>query len=300
MENSDPQNAMADQVSMNSYDYYSRMQTFIDSIEDDTIRADIRKHFENQYGLYLAKVFEYEWLILDNKRYILESETEYGESLALLVENISKSIILDGDIRELRAENELKKQKEAELLELQEKLESLNRELEDLSITDGLTGIANRRYFDKQLPVEWERAQRSGSSIAMLMIDIDYFKKYNDTYGHIRGDNCLKLIALTLTRNVKRAGDLIARYGGEEFVVILPNVNMENAVKIAERIRAAILDLKVLHASSDVHDFVSISIGVSSAAARRDISCIRLLENADRALYMAKEGGRNRHSAIET
>ncbi|MFN2308888.1 MAG: diguanylate cyclase domain-containing protein [Gammaproteobacteria bacterium] len=180
------------------------------------------------------------------------------------------------------------------------RLEASNRELQRLSSLDGLTGIANRRQFDKALEQEWQRALRNCTELALIMVDIDYFKPFNDTYGHQAGDDCLKSVALALARVVHRPSDTVARYGGEEFGLILPETDLAGARRVAEKLCAAVIQLNIPHAASKVTDRVSLSIGVASRHARGSDSPDRLLAAADEALYRAKHTGRNRVEAAET
>jgi diguanylate cyclase (GGDEF)-like protein len=163
-------------------------------------------------------------------------------------------------------------------------LEEANRRLERLSMSDGLTGIANRRRFDETLEVEWRRATRAASPLALLMIDIDAFKPYNDAHGHQAGDDCLQQVARVLQENVHRAADLVARYGGEEFAVLLPSTKIEHARRMAEMLRERV------QASTPV----TISVGVCSDVPLRAGDFPSLVRCADRALYEAKRAGRNR------
>ena len=178
----------------------------------------------------------------------------------------------------------------------QKKTES---ELMRLSYFDGLTGIANRRYFEDIAGREWRRALREESPFSLLMGDIDYFKKYNDTYGHLEGDECLRKVAAVLKDNLKRPGDMIARFGGEEFVILLPDTDARNATTVAEMLRSSVEKLGVEHIESLVSDVVTISLGVASTIPSEDISLSYLISNADRALYRAKKAGRNRISTTD-
>jgi len=175
-----------------------------------------------------------------------------------------------------------------------EKLELLNDHLNRLSSLDGLTGIPNRRYFDQQLDEEWRRGSRNSSPLSIIMLDIDYFKIYNDTYGHLKGDNCLKRVAETLSCSLQRAGDLVARYGGEEFVVILPNTDSDSALKVAENLRAKVADLAIEHENSIVAPRVTVSLGIATQIPAPEFSAAELLQAADNALYSAKQAGRDR------
>ena len=173
-------------------------------------------------------------------------------------------------------------------------LEESNRELHRLSSLDGLTGIANRRQFDKMLDQEWQRALRNCTELSLIMIDIDYFKLYNDTYGHQAGDDCLKSVALTLDRIVHRPSDVVARYGGEEFALVLPETDTPGALRVAEKLRDTVTRLNIRHEASKVTDKISLSIGVATMNPRGSESPDMLLAAADDALYRAKHAGRNR------
>ncbi|MBP5987301.1 MAG: diguanylate cyclase [Azonexus sp.] len=181
----------------------------------------------------------------------------------------------------------------ASLLALTRKLDAANQELKRISSLDGLTGVANRRYFDETISVEWRRARRHSNSLAVLMCDVDFFKLYNDTYGHLAGDECLRKIATTIRQNTERPSDLVARYGGEEFAVVLPETTIGGALMVAEKIRHAIHELNIPHASAPGEQ-VTISIGIASAAPGFDNPPDDLIHAADQALYRAKEEGRDR------
>lgn len=166
--------------------------------------------------------------------------------------------------------------------------------LENLSALDGLTNIPNRRRFDEIYAHEWNRALRTRSLLSLLFIDIDHFKNYNDCYGHIAGDDCLKAVARVLQTSLGRPADFLARYGGEEFIILLPDTSERGCRHLAETIRIAIESLRIEHRDSPVADHVTVSIGAVTCT---DVSrCDRstLLEHADRLLYLAKHGGRNR------
>ncbi len=181
-----------------------------------------------------------------------------------------------------------------ELRELQKELEAKNVELQRLSAIDGLTGIPNRRSFDEYIDKEWRRAVREGTSLALLLIDIDFFKKYNDGYGHQGGDDCLRKVATALADTMRRPSDMVARYGGEEFGVILPNTDLDGAVVIAEELRLSIETCALKHEFSDVTDIVSISLGAAGIPPKCGDDPASLIALADGALYAAKEEGRNR------
>lgn len=172
--------------------------------------------------------------------------------------------------------------------------ERLNRELERLVHQDALSGLANRRHFDAMINREWDRLRREERPLALLFIDVDHFKLFNDTYGHGRGDDCLAAVAGVLADAVRRPGDLAARYGGEEFVVLLPDTELGGARDVAERILAGVDALGITHAASDVCDHVTISIGVAVQVPDGASSALSLLHLADAALYAAKNAGRHR------
>jgi len=173
---------------------------------------------------------------------------------------------------------------------LYDKALSLAREV----TIDGLTQISNRRAFDQRLEIEWQRAARENSSLSLLLCDVDFFKRYNDRYGHPTGDDCLRSIAKAIESCIRRPADLAARYGGEEFAVILPNTLKEGATLIAEKICLAIANLNIPHESSFVRDRVSVSIGISTTLPERGVHPRSLIESADKGLYLAKNQGRDR------
>ncbi len=179
------------------------------------------------------------------------------------------------------------------LVVLARKLDSANQELKRLSSSDGLTGIPNRRYFDETLDREWRRAKRNGTEISLLMCDVDFFKKYNDAYGHQAGDDCLKEVATTLCQSLERGGDTAARYGGEEFAVILPDTGLGGTLFVAEKARLMIHKLNIPHSGSN-HGRVTLSIGIAGMVPNEEDPPQTLIEAADRALYRAKSEGRDR------
>jgi diguanylate cyclase (GGDEF)-like protein len=179
------------------------------------------------------------------------------------------------------------------LLVLTRKLDTANHELKRLASLDGLTGIANRRHFDEVLEREWRRAMRQGTELSILMCDIDFFKQYNDTYGHLEGDECLRQVANAFVAATDRGGDLIARYGGEEFAVVLPETSLGGALFVAERMKLAIAQLKLANSGSPF-GHVTASFGIASAVPMPETTPLSLVDAADRALYQAKGEGKNR------
>ncbi|EAW36973.1 diguanylate cyclase domain-containing protein [Lyngbya sp. PCC 8106] len=180
--------------------------------------------------------------------------------------------------------------------QLKQKLQRANQELELLANLDGLTQIANRRHFDYHLQQEWQRMQRLQLPLSLILCDVDYFKRYNDCYGHLAGDDCLIQVAQTLYQSMQRAADIVARYGGEEFAIILPYTDTPGAIAVAERIRTCILELQIPHADSQISPIVTISLGVSSLIPTSSCSPQCLIQLADEALYQAKQSGRNTYA----
>ncbi len=177
--------------------------------------------------------------------------------------------------------------------ELHAKLQTVNQELERLASLDGLTGVANRRQFDIHLKREWQRLLRETEPISVIMCDVDFFKAYNDTYGHQVGDECLKQIAKILENCAQRSTDLASRYGGEEFVIVLPNTGIKGALQVADRIQHQMRALEIEHKKSEVSDYVTLSLGVACEVPNHDRSPESLIKLADAALYEAKSQGRN-------
>jgi len=180
------------------------------------------------------------------------------------------------------------------LLQQRRALLNMHHELLALSHTDALTGISNRRRMDEFLLQEWTRALRSKAHLGVLMIDIDFFKPYNDHYGHTAGDNCLKAVAAAMETQIRRPPDLIARYGGEEFVCILPDTNLNGVNKVGQAVRSAVAALQIPHQHSTAANIVTISLGGTACIPSRICTPHQLLDAADHWLYAAKADGRNR------
>ena len=183
---------------------------------------------------------------------------------------------------------------ERALHDSESKLRDANIQLSELSFRDSLTGLYNRRHFDGVFDTEWRRALRSERPLALLMIDVDCFKALNDNYGHQRGDECLREVARVLEEQPRRGHDIVARFGGEEFAVLLPGADVPGAMRIAHGIRGAVEALQLEHRHSHVGDTVTVSVGVCSRIPRGNESASDLLYEADMALYLAKQLGRNR------
>ena len=187
---------------------------------------------------------------------------------------------------------------ETELRVASHELEKANADLQTMAMKDGLTGLANRRSFDNVLDYELKRARRGHQAVSLLMLDVDFFKKFNDNYGHVAGDACLQAVAGAIAGNAVRSADTVARYGGEEFAVILPNTDMAGALVVGEAIREAIVSLAMPHAAS-IEQHVTASIGVATASPhdRAAADMMELIHQADAALYQSKNAGRNRVTA---
>ena len=166
--------------------------------------------------------------------------------------------------------------------------------LRSLAFVDGLTGVRNRRYFDEQLAIEVPRAQRNKQPLSLILLDVDFFKRYNDHYGHQAGDDCLRQLANTFQGCLKRPADLVARYGGEEFVCLLPDTNAQGALRVAESLRLAVMACEIPHAESTAHTCVTVSLGLATLSPEQPVAAAELLKQADQRLYLAKAQGRNR------
>lgn len=269
------------------------------SLQQGEIKANKAKVIEildKLYGKYLSKVIFDKWELIIKENMIEDLEDEHAESLALIITNESQRIELEELNIKLNNEITIRKEREKELMEVKSQLEEKNRMLEQLTFMDGLTGIPNRRYFDNTIKEEWFRHMRINSPLSLIMIDIDYFKLYNDTYGHLKGDDCLRSVANALNNTLKRSGEFTARYGGEEFIALIPHVDLNHAIQAAEIMKKSIMELKIPHKTSKVCDQVTISLGVASLIPNRDLEHKRLITEADTALYKAKENGRNQVS----
>lgn len=184
-----------------------------------------------------------------------------------------------------------------ETASLFKQLEAANLELQRLASSDGLTLLANRRRFEEYFQQQWLQMAQEQLPLSLILGDIDFFKLYNDTYGHQAGDECLKAVAAVLTLAAKQQPDLVARYGGEEFAILLPNTNAESALQVAEEIRLEIAALKIVHEPSTVSQYITMSLGVASTIPESNLNPAALISLADKALYQAKNEGRDRVSS---
>ncbi|MBD2305024.1 diguanylate cyclase [Chroococcidiopsis sp. FACHB-1243] len=212
-----------------------------------------------------------------------------------LLARVTTHLRIQALTQQLQRQNQQLQQQAWELKQAQEAAEVAYRELQRLANLDSLTQIANRRRFDEYLNLEWRRMLREQTPLSLILCDIDYFKHYNDCYGHQAGDDCLRQIAQAIARTLNRPGDLVARYGGEEFAIILSNTPVLGAVQIAELVLAGIAQLKIPHAQSEVSTHVTVSLGISSQIPQANCLPHILITAADRALYHAKKVGRDRY-----
>ncbi len=204
-----------------------------------------------------------------------------------------KNRLLEKEIKQCQIVKSILSKNETEYRNIAEELKIANQQLQQLANSDGLTGLANRRYFDYYFQQEWKRLSREQASLSLIMFDVDYFKNYNDTYGHLLGDECLRKIATILKKSIKRPADLFARYGGEEFIVLLPNTDLEGAIHLAKHICLQVKSLDIPHINSNISHCVTVSLGVASTIPKLNKSTQSLIAVVDKMLYKAKSEGRN-------
>ncbi|MGD1850163.1 MAG: diguanylate cyclase, partial [Cyanophyceae cyanobacterium] len=197
-------------------------------------------------------------------------------------------------LKQERHNSEKLKQRNVDLSQQEAKLRSLNAQLKHWATRDSLTLLSNRRAFDEELLKLWGMSQTPDPQIGLLMCDVDYFKKYNDNYGHLAGDECLRRVAGVLQRSLLRGNDFVARYGGEEFVVVLPGTSRDGAIAVAQRILELLTEEQILHEYSKLGNYLTLSIGIACMVPGQNNEPQTLLDAADRALYNAKSQGRNR------
>lgn len=239
-------------------------------------------------------------VVVRNHVLLMRGQINHFEKEELAAELALEKSAVDAQNTALAADLELRVQTETELRLAKERAERLAAELEKLSALDGLTGIANRRRFDQLFEREWNRAARAGHPLALILCDIDYFKEFNDHYGHQAGDACLCQLAGLLESGLRRGGDLAARYGGEEFAILLPETTLPNAITLAEGLQESLRKLAIPHAGSHIGPSLTASFGVAAALPARGRSTTELLREADEALYIAKAAGRNRVAVTDT
>ncbi|MDD5112770.1 MAG: diguanylate cyclase [Methylobacter sp.] len=251
-------------------------------------RVFLLQHLSGQIAISIDNALGYQ--LLEDK---VTERTKHIETQKVVLEE--KNSELEAHNTTIQALNERLQSENWERRVAERNLQIANEELERLVMVDGLTNIGNRRHFDEYLEIECQRLARDGTALAMILCDIDYFKKYNDHYGHQAGDDCLIKVAQAITSALRRPTDLAARYGGEEFAVIMPHTDENGALQVADLIRQAVLDLQISHQGSQVAEFVTLSIGIATAVAMPHHHCspALLIKTADDALYQVKENGRN-------
>lgn len=210
-----------------------------------------------------------------------------AEDYIIKDENIAETILLA--IRQTLEKDGLRKQNQQLMIDLERK----TKEMERLAMLDGLTGLPNRRYLDNVIVRSWKDCVREKLPLGLALIDIDFFKLYNDNYGHQAGDKCLTSVAKALNESLLRPTDFVARYGGEEFMVVLPDTSLNGAFNVAERMREKVSALGIPHAASSIADHVTISVGVGSVAPTSELELDDFIEDVDKALYFAKKACRN-------
>ncbi len=228
----------------------------------------------------LPKMLQGETITIERRMLTQSGQYRDFEMTGRMLQDNERLILLCRDITERKAAAQA--------------LAHANAELKKLANLDGLTKVANRRKFDTYLYREWSRAKRDQTPIALIICDIDFFKQYNDTYGHQQGDECLKGVAKSLASSVKRPADMVCRIGGEEFTIILPNTDLDGAMKCAERIRTDVNTLNIAHRHSSIANHVTLSIGVCALFPDKHYSSSILITESDKALYLAKTQGRDR------
>jgi two-component system, cell cycle response regulator len=234
------------------------------------------------------KIFRGEPIVYQERKY-----TSNGSHVIFMVTFTPLSNLEGKAIGMVETFTDITERKQAE-----QELQRAYRKLELLAAEDGLTKLPNRRSFDEYLEKEWRRQIRTQKPISLILCDVDFFKNYNDTYGHQAGDACLRSVAQSIQNKVRRAGDLAARYGGEEFAIVMPETDIHGARHVAEEIRKDLADMKIPHSESKAASFVTISCGIASMIPSNETSPQMLIENADQGLYKSKSQGRNCVNAI--
>ncbi|MFB2938021.1 diguanylate cyclase domain-containing protein [Aerosakkonemataceae cyanobacterium BLCC-F154] len=297
-----------ERVSVYQFEQYSNQTISFDSTSLKEIYSWDAKDYSKVKARYYTVINEYQNQPphREENQLNLILPIRQGGSIwgLLIVENLSPK--LEGQELQVELLKQLTRQIGITIqqAQLHEKLKTVNEELHRLATLDGLTQLANRYWFNMYLSQEWQhllieesqgfRFKGNSNCLSLIMCDVDYFKPYNDNYGHLSGDFCLQEVAKAIRETVNRPADLVARYGGEEFAVILPNTSAEMAFDIAEKIRTKVKDLQIAHCKSPISQFITLSLGVSSIVPHRESSPEELIAMADRALYRAKEQGRDR------
>ncbi len=272
-----------------------------DTVEGKSLR-DVLASFPKFRDLWIQRLeqfFKTEEPKWAEDRINIGADISWSESSLAAIRNAAEQIVAVGIIyRDVSKRKRVEAEREQLIAELEyakKNAEEANQKLERLAKLDGLTQLANRRMFDEYLVREWSIQSRQKSSLSLILCDIDYFKRYNDAYGHQAGDECLKQVADKLKDSITRPTDLVARYGGEEFVLILPNTNSQGAIHVAQRIQTNIRKLKIPHIQSNIDMYLTLSMGISGVFPNHNQSVELLIKTADDALYEVKAKGRNNY-----
>ena len=225
--------------------------------------------------------------LFDNYRKKIIKEYIIAFYVFMIIALFMRNILINQDEKRTAAEEQLKKN--------HKQIKHLNNQLETLSRTDSLTGLYNRRYFDERILLEWNRGLRSEQTLSCILLDIDFFKDFNDFYGHQAGDKCLKDISILMKDTFRRAGDIVARYGGEEFIIIMSDTDKKDAKSAMTQFQKELEKLKIPHQTSSINDHVTVSAGLVSCTPSNETSIEEFIRKADKALYQAKGNGRNQY-----
>lgn len=289
-----------------NYIYANQASNDFLGIKDDTVEGKnlrdvltFSSKFRDLWIQRLEQFFKTEEPKWAEDKINIETDVFWSESSLAAIKNDADQIVAVGIIyRDVSKRKQVETEREqliAELERAKKNIEEANQKLERLAALDGLTQLANRRMFDEHLVREWSIQARQKSPLSIIMCDIDYFKRYNDAYGHQSGDDCLKQVANKLKDSVTRPTDLVARYGGEEFVLVLPDTNRQGAAHVARRIITNIKKLKIPHIQSDIDTCLTLSMGISTVLPNNNQSVEVLIKTADEALYEVKATGRNNY-----
>jgi len=283
----------ADQELTHSSRYLKRLSTAISELDRESLSKLSSQIFSRNVAhmdAVINKIIAYEKNIAqyERKNFLNTYDNTIYKLIAILIVIIAAAVMIIAPIFQSIQNNELS------LINTSKKLQIANKKLETASITDPLTELYNRRYFNLVYNRELTRCIREKQSMAFMMLDIDYFKGYNDFYGHLKGDDTLKTVAKVMKETLKRPGDYLFRLGGEEFGVLISNITEENAYHMAERLRQNVHQLKIEHKRSKASEYLSISIGVVILRPDQEIDPESIISRADENLYTAKEEGRNR------
>jgi diguanylate cyclase (GGDEF)-like protein len=243
----------------------------------------------------ISKLSEQMQKITNDKNYTLRTEINSNDEIGFLANKFNRmlSIIQSNNTELQKAYRNIRIEHEKSI-KVEIKLREANAQLQHLTLTDPLTGIANRLSFENKLEDEWKTLRRSNTALSIIMIDIDYFKAFNDHYGHQAGDDCLIKVANLLAKCLKHPNDLAARYGGEEFILILPNTDIDSAQFLAENIQKEVASCHIMHCNNNVSNMLTLSLGISWVIPSDKGNIEILISQADSALYKAKQNGRNR------